>query len=666
MPESDNDKTLVLGAGVAPAPRTFSGTRIGKSNNALPIGTHLSEFEIVDLVGEGGFGIVYLAEDHSLKRRVAIKEYMPSSLAERGEDSSVVVRSERHTDTFEVGRRSFVNEALLLAQFDHQALVKVYRFWEANGTAYMAMPFYAGRTLREVLKERNRTPDEQWIRKMLVPIMDALELIHSENCFHRDVAPDNIMVLRDERPVLLDFGAARRVISDMTQALTVILKPGFAPIEQYADMPGVKQGPWTDIYALAAVVYFMIVGRTPPPSVNRMMQDSYEPLTVIAAGRYSDRFLRGIDQCLAVRAEDRPQSIPEMRQLLGLHPDLPTTEVASREQASIFVSSDGSRQDSEQADGKQASPATILASTIVWPQPSPTPAPEPASSPAPAPVPPAAQPPQGAGMARFARAYYIGGATGAGLLAAALFFIFGKPPTPAPEAVSPAVDVRPAVTSHPVTQTGVLRQPVTLEQALTTIATGSDSSFELAVNGVRTPLTIGRDPLAFMLQSSRGGYLYLLLLDTATARLSLLFPNELDRDNLVVAGKPVVFPRSTWAYEADLPPGNWQLMAIVSSSPRRFALLPPTDGVAGIPTHVVEARLNEADHGEAALLGEVDCAVGQGCSSTYAAVRFTVEEAAAGGEKGKAAKGDTAGSTKGNREGTPDFGKMLDEMLKTK
>src|SRR6516225_4328826 len=242
---------------------------------------------------------------------------MPASLASRGHDSSVAVRSERHRETFEVGRRSFVNEARLLAQFDHAALVKVYRFWEANGTAYMVMPFYDGVTLRDALKARGAPPDEAWIRKILSPVMDALEIIHAENCFHRDIAPDNIMLLRDERPVLLDFGAARRVIGDMTQALTVILKPGYAPIEQYAEMPGMKQGPWTDIYALAAVVYFMITGRTPPPSVGRMMQDSYEPLATIAAGRYNPTFLAGIDACLAVRAESRPQTIAEMRELIG-------------------------------------------------------------------------------------------------------------------------------------------------------------------------------------------------------------------------------------------------------------------------------------------------------------------------------------------------------------
>src|SRR5690242_10066026 len=248
------------------------------SSNALPIGTRVHEFEITRVVGEGGFSVVYLAFDHTLHRSIALKEYIPSALASRRGDNTVAVRSAQHQQTFEAGLRSFVNEARMLAQFDHPALVKVYRFWEANGTAYMVMPYYSGRTLEEALKVRRDPPDEAWIRALLSPLMEALAVLHADRVYHRDISPDNIMLLAGDRPVLLDFGAARRVISDMTHALTVILKPGYAPIEQYADVPGMKQGPWTDVYALAAVVYFMILGRKPPPAVTRLMQDEYQPL----------------------------------------------------------------------------------------------------------------------------------------------------------------------------------------------------------------------------------------------------------------------------------------------------------------------------------------------------------------------------------------------------
>lgn len=281
---------------------------------SLPIGTRIAEFEILERIGEGGFSIVYLAMDHSLERSVALKEYMPSSLAARVSVTQVQPRSSRYRDTFEAGLRSFVNEAKLLAQFDHPALVKVYRFWESNGTAYMVMPYYQGVTLKDAVRALPGAPEETWLMSLLAPLTEALAVIHAERCFHRDIAPDNVLLLAGSgKPLLLDFGAARRVIGDMTQALTVILKPGYAPIEQYAEVPGLKQGPWTDVYALAAVVYWTVTGKTPPPSVGRMMSDSFVPLAQCAAGRYSMAFLQAIDRALAVLPERRTPSIEAFR-----------------------------------------------------------------------------------------------------------------------------------------------------------------------------------------------------------------------------------------------------------------------------------------------------------------------------------------------------------------
>ena len=288
------------------------------SSNALPVGTRVHEFEITRVIGEGGFSVVYLAFDHTLHRSIALKEYIPSALASRRGDNTVAVRSAQHQETFEAGLRSFINEARLLAQFDHAALVKVYRFWEENGTAYMAMPYYGGRTLRDILRADPAQASEAWLKKLLVPLLDALELLHAHRCYHRDVAPDNIQVLESGAPVLLDFGAARRTIGDMTQAFTVILKPGYAPIEQYADEADFKQGPWTDVYALAAVLYGAIAHKPPPTAVARMIKDPLEPLAARALADYSATFLAGIDRGLAVRPEARPQSIGEWRGLLGM------------------------------------------------------------------------------------------------------------------------------------------------------------------------------------------------------------------------------------------------------------------------------------------------------------------------------------------------------------
>lgn len=298
-----------------------------EDDGTLSIGTRLGEFEIRGLVGVGGFGIVYRAFDHDLEREVAIKEYMPGLLASRTVDGQVQARGRTHAETFEAGRRSFMLEAKMLARFDHPALVKVFRFWEGNGTAYMVMPLYTGQTLAQALKQLPTPPTEAWLMGVLVPLLGALEALHSQQIFHRDVSPDNILLLRNGRPVLLDFGAARQVISDRTQTLTAILKPNYAPIEQYAEVPSLRQGPWTDLYALGAVVYASLTGKPPPPAAARTMQDELVPLAEVAARleaehgqHYSASFLDTWQQALAVRPTERPQSVRELLQRLGLMP----------------------------------------------------------------------------------------------------------------------------------------------------------------------------------------------------------------------------------------------------------------------------------------------------------------------------------------------------------
>ena len=307
----------------APAP-TATGIdgdeRTAFMHHTLPAGTMVGGLQIIGLIGEGGFGIVYLAFDTTLQRQVALKEYMPSTLASRASNSAdVSIKSPRYLETFNAGLRSFVNEARLLAHFDHPSLVKVHQFWQANRTAYMVMPYYQGPTLKahvSTLGAQDRRPDEGMLRQWLTPLLDALETMHGEHCYHRDIAPDNIL-LTSNGPLLLDFGAARRVISDMTQALTVILKPGYAPIEQYGDVASIAQGPWTDLSALASVVYYCITGHSPITSVERVMGDPLPRLARVAAGRYSTTFLIAIDSALAVRPGDRPQSVAEFRALLA-------------------------------------------------------------------------------------------------------------------------------------------------------------------------------------------------------------------------------------------------------------------------------------------------------------------------------------------------------------
>ena len=285
--------------------------------SALPKGTRLGEFELRHVLGVGGFGIVYLAFDHALEREVAVKEYLPATLVGRTETMHVTLRSQSDADTFALGLKSFVNEARLLAHFDHPSLLKVLRFWEANGTAYMAMPVLRGHTVKEVRLDMKQPPDEAWMRALLDPLLGAIERLHAEGVFHRDIAPDNIQIEPDGHPVLLDFGAARRVISDKTQSLTAILKPAYAPIEQYAEAGSVKQGPWTDLYALGATLHYVLLARPPLPATTRAVHDDLPPLSPKDAPGCSAEFLNIIDWMLAPRPADRPQSVAALRDALS-------------------------------------------------------------------------------------------------------------------------------------------------------------------------------------------------------------------------------------------------------------------------------------------------------------------------------------------------------------
>ena len=291
----------------------------------LKAGTKVQEFVVERVLGVGGYSIVYLARDTRLDRRVALKEYVPATLAMRAPDGSVVPRLPRFAEFFDKGLQSFINEARLLGTFEHPSLVRVYRFWGENNTAYMVMPYYEGITLKKWLTDLGAKPSEAWLRQLSDPLVEALSVMHEQHVYHRDVAPDNILMLYDRHgggyleqkpmPVLLDFGAARRVISDATQNLTAILKSGYSPIEQYDSESTMPQGPWTDVYALCAVLYTAAVGKPPGSSIARVVRDDMPPAREAARGRYSQSFLAAIDAGLAVRPEARPQSMAALRKL---------------------------------------------------------------------------------------------------------------------------------------------------------------------------------------------------------------------------------------------------------------------------------------------------------------------------------------------------------------
>lgn len=320
MPTS-NDQPLSTAAIDAPRPTARP--------DALLPGTRLEEFEIERVIGSSGFGLVYLANDQAFERRVAIKEYLPDTLAMRGSDGvQVVLRASAHAEAFERGRRAFIEEAQLLARCHHPSLAQVQRHWESNGTVYRAMPFYPGQTLLELRQAMDVPPDEASLRALLEGLLGALEKLHEAGALHREIAPQHILLQPDDRPVLLDAGAARRaIVGDQARALMMLLAPSFAPAEQTSPHPDRPLGPWTDLYSLAAVVKYCISGELPPPA-SLFTPPPHEPMAQLVQRlhetfpnlHYSLSFLAAIDAALAVQPRDRPRDVAQWRALLDDHP----------------------------------------------------------------------------------------------------------------------------------------------------------------------------------------------------------------------------------------------------------------------------------------------------------------------------------------------------------
>ena len=556
--------------------------------NALPTGAHLAEFELLRVLGEGGFGIVYLAHDHSLQRRVAIKEYMPSTLAMRSGPLDVVVTADKHQAVFDAGLDSFINEARLLAQFDHPSLLKVYRFWRANGTAYMVMPFYEGATLKETLRQMGIPPDERWLTALLASLTEALAVIHAEHCLHRDIAPDNVLLLADSgRPLLLDFGAARQVIGDATQALTAILKPGYAPVEQYAEVPSLKQGPWTDIYALCAVIYAAVMGSKPPVSVARTVSDSCVPLVQAAAGRYSERFLQAIDAGLSVRPDGRPQSVQAFREAMGID-DLPAGAVAMP----------------------------------------PLPRPPAAARTAASPVAPVVQPlpmPKAGGLSK---PVLLGGVGVAVLLLAGVAFWAGQrqqPPAAAPSAAAPATaapaPAGPAVATAPAAQSAGF----SIQGEFKRLMQARQPDFDVLASANASKLRIGKDRLGFKVKSSRDGHVYVLV-GGPDGSLLLLYPNTMASDNRIRAGQTLALPQGSWPLDTSEPAGPEHFAVIVSEHPRDFSHL-SQERVAwflNLPTGAAGQALASGHAGPGSVLaGKARCDT-TGCDR-YGAALFSID-----------------------------------------
>ena len=280
---------------------------------ALPSGFRLGRYELLAVLGHGGFGITYRALDAELNRGVAIKEYLPSDVAVRVDGATVRAKSGRDEEGFAWGLERFLEEARALALFENANIVRVHDYMQANGTAYMVMALVEGEPL-SALYRREAPLDEARLKAIVLPVLDGLEDVHRAGFLHRDIKPANILIRANGQPVLIDFGAARQALGEKSRSITSVFTPGYAPFEQYTSSG--KQGPWTDIYALAATLYHGIAGKAPPQATDRIREDDMEPATVLGAGRYSKPFLAAIDAGLEVFENRRPQSVAQWRAML--------------------------------------------------------------------------------------------------------------------------------------------------------------------------------------------------------------------------------------------------------------------------------------------------------------------------------------------------------------
>ena len=303
---------------------TTSAKRSARRSNALPDGHLLGEYRLETVLGAGGFGVTYKAFDTHLETWVAIKEYFPIEWSFRDPDGVTVYANTQgqssavqgQSSDYEWGLERFLDEARVLAQVQHPNVVRIKRYFQAHGTAYIVMDYEEGDPLSAIIRDGETLIEEQ-IRGLLEDVLPALQAVHDQGYLHRDIKPSNLYVRnRDHRVMLIDFGAARAAISRHSQSVTSMVTPGYSPPEQYTTRND-RYGPWTDIYALGAVLYRCVTGQIPIEAADRLMEDTLQPAEEAGGGRYSTNLLRAIDRALAVWPEQRLRSVGEMEALLG-------------------------------------------------------------------------------------------------------------------------------------------------------------------------------------------------------------------------------------------------------------------------------------------------------------------------------------------------------------
>lgn len=289
---------------------TNQNLKMDTPNNALPPGTQLDEFTIEHILGGGGFSIVYLAISNRDKMPVVIKEYMPSSLATRNDDNSVIPLAEKHADRFAHGRRLFFQEANTLTTLKHPNIVNVINFFRANHTVYMVMEYQEGVNLQTYIKKHHGNLSEPFIKAVFLPLLDGLQMIHSKGLLHLDIKPSNIHLRTGANPLLLDFGAVHEMMQTRQFQPNQVITPGFSPIEQLD--PGGYVGPWTDIYAIGATMRACLEGVSPPHAPERRERDTMKPAVSLFRKKYSNYLLEAVDWAMEVDPLLRPQSVDKL------------------------------------------------------------------------------------------------------------------------------------------------------------------------------------------------------------------------------------------------------------------------------------------------------------------------------------------------------------------
>ena len=304
----------------------------------LSAGYYLQQYKILDVLGVGGFSVTYLAIDEKLDRKYAIKEYCPEEFAFR--EGATVRPREQKSDDFNWGLDRFVQEARVLAKFNHPNIVGVNQIIEANNTAYIVLEYQSGRSLKDFFAEIDGAPTQQELDDLLNPILNALGAIHRNNLLHRDIAPDNIYIRDDGSPVLLDFGSARDSLTSRSKTISAIVKSGYSPPEQYSSK-GSGQGPWTDIYALSATIYQAVSGKAPEEATERLLNDELLPIRqATRGGEYRTTFLDAVDWALKIQPKERPQTVDQWREAL-----MGEGRVSQPEPATGFAAGDPEKND---------------------------------------------------------------------------------------------------------------------------------------------------------------------------------------------------------------------------------------------------------------------------------------------------------------------------------